>query len=157
MNENEQGPAKIVWQTQEYDFIPKTREWYWVVGIIAGGIIAASVLLGNILFAILISVAAFTIMLFGARPPQGVHAEITSQGVTLNNEFYSYKSLESFWIYTADPASIIFKSKKTLAPYLIVRLEYLDPGNTRDFLLKYLPEEEHRIPFADLLSRRLGF
>ncbi len=148
---------RIVWQTQEYDFVQKSRDWYWVVGIIAVGIMTASILLGNVLFAILILVAAFSIMLFGARPPQGVHAELTKQGLSLNHEKYSYKELESFWIHTADPASLIFKSKKTLSPYIIVRMEYLDPENTREFLIKHLPEEEHQIPFAELLSRRLGF
>ncbi|MFA6006590.1 MAG: hypothetical protein WC764_02585 [Candidatus Paceibacterota bacterium] len=148
---------KISWQTQEYEFVHKTSEWYWVVGIIAAGIAIASLFFGNILFAVLIIVAAFTVMLFGARPPQTVHCELTNQGLKLNNEFHSFKSLESFWIYLQTPASIIFKSKKMLSPYIIIPLEYLNPDNTRAFILKHLPEEEHQIPFAELLSRRLGF
>jgi len=147
----------IVWHTQEYDFVPKSRDWYWVVGIIAGGIIVAALLLNNILFALLIGIAAFTVMLFGARPPLPIRAELNTQGLLLNSEKYVFGSLQSFWIHETEPASIIFKSKKTLSPYIIVRLEYLDPENTRNFLLTYLPEEEHPIPFAELLSRRLGF
>jgi len=151
-NEN----SSIIWQTQEYDFIPKTREWFWVVGIIAGGIVVASLLLGNLLFAILIAIAAFTVMLFGARPPQPILAELNQQGLKLNEESYTYKNLESFYVHKI-PGCIIFKSKKALSPYLIIPLEYLDPDNTREFLLKHLPEVEHPIPFAELLSRRLGF
>jgi len=147
----------IVWQTQEYEFVPKSRDWYWVIGIIAGGIMVASILLGNILFAILILLASFTIMLYGARPPRPVTARLDKQGLHLNDEFVAYKSMQSFWIQMTEPASIILKSTKALSPYIVVRLEYLDPDNTRAFLLQHLPEEEHQIPFSDLLSRRLGF
>jgi len=147
----------ITWRTQEYDFTPKSKEWYWVIGIVAGGIMVASLLLANILFAILIAIAAFCIMLFGARPPKPVLVELSSQGIKLNEEYYSYKSLESFWINNTEPLTIIFKSKKALSPFIIIPLEYLSPDNTREFLLKHLPEEEHQIPFAELLSRRLGF
>lgn len=158
MNDNQHIlPEKIVWETQEYEFTPKSRDWYWVVGIVAGGVVIASFIAGNVLFGILIAVAAFTVMLFGARPPQKIHAEITSQGISLNHEFHAFKSLESFWINTQGQPVIIFKSRRTFSPYLIVPLEYLNPENTREFLVTYLKEEEHQIPFAELLSRRLGF
>ena len=147
----------IVWRTQEYEYVPKSREWYWVVGIVAAGVILASFILGNVLFGILIAIAAFTVMLFGARPPQVVEVEMTAQGIKLNSELHTFKSLDSFWVSREAAPCIIFKSKKALSPYLIVPLEYVNPDNTREFILKYLPEEEHRIPFAELLSRRLGF
>lgn len=150
-------PEQILWRTQEYEFIPKTSQWYWVVGIVSGGIVVASLILGNILFAILIAIAAFCVMLFGARPPLPIQCELTVQGLKMNEEFYPYKSLESFWIHVTAPASIIIKSKKKLSPYIIIPLEYLDPDNTREFLAQYLPEEEHQIPFPELLSRKLGF
>ena len=61
---------EIKWETWEYEYIPKSNNWFWVVGIITIGLATASVLLDNILFAIFVALAGFTISLYASRKPK---------------------------------------------------------------------------------------
>ena len=156
--ENSNGAGKISWQTQEYLHREKTADWYWIVGIITVSIALISIILSNIIFAILIIVSSFTLSLFASKKPETVEVEINLSGVTFGKTHYPYANLDSFWIERREHTpKIILKSKKMLMPFIIIFIEDVPEEKVREILLQHLPEEEHIEPFLEKLLIYFGF
>lgn len=151
---------KLSWNTIEYLHQEKTTDWYWIVGIVTVSIAIISIILNNIIFAILILVSSFTLMLFASRPPSEVEVDIDDLGIRVGNTIYPYKHLDSFWVETRENNDrILLKSKKLFMPLIIIFIEenQVRPGDVRGMLLKHLSEEEHAEPFLEKLLVYLGF
>lgn len=148
----------ISWQAPEYHHERKTADWYWAVGIIAVSIGAVSVFLGNTIFAILIIVGAFSLMLYATRPPETIRVTLDERGVTAGKLRYPYSSLKSFWINEHHkPAKLLITAKKTLAPQIVVSLQDVPVEDVHNFLSERLDEEEQHEPIIQLVMEYLGF
>ncbi len=149
---------KISWRTIEYLHTEKNSDWYWIVAIITISIAIISIILNNVIFAILIIVSSFTLSLFASRKPEVVDVEINNLGVVVGRDHFPYRNLESFWIETRDSnPRILLKSKKILMPFIVVLIDETEPEKIRTFLLKYLQEEEHTEPFLEKVLLYFGF
>ena len=148
----------ISWQTPEYIHKDKTSDWYWIVGIITISIAIISIILNNVIFAILIIVCSFTLSLFASRKPDLINVEINDLGVDVGKINHPYRLLESFWVETRDShPRMLLKSKKTWMPFIILLIGNTPPEEIRHKLLEHLPEEEHNEPFLEKLLIYLGF
>jgi hypothetical protein len=150
--------SKIKWRAYEYEYIERPRDWYWALGILALAFSVTSIILGNILFAVFILVAAFSAALHAKRPPEIFDFEINQKGIRVNDTLYPYQTVNAFWI--EDEISfdqLIVRSNKKLMPYLILPLADMDHELIREYLLDYMPEEEMREPFTHKLLEYLGF
>ncbi|MDP3661387.1 MAG: hypothetical protein Q8R17_00840 [bacterium] len=148
----------LSWNTPEYRHTPKTAEWFLAGGIIAFALIATSVLLGNILFAIVIAVATFVFMLHARRAPRIVRASVSERGIEFGDAFYEYTELASFWIETRDNnPRLILKQKKILSLLTVVPVEGIHPNILRAELIKFLHEEELHEPLSQKIMEYLGF
>lgn len=149
---------ELFWETPEYMHTEKGADWYWIVGIISITISILSVVLGNILFAVLIIVGSFTLCLYASRPPELIPIKINQKGIRIKDLFYPYNSLESFWVEEEElHPRIIIKSQKTFSPHIVVLIHEIDPDDIRDMLLQYLPEEKQSEPFLEKLFIYFGF
>lgn len=149
---------KISWKTIEYLHREKTSDWYWIVGIITISIALISIILNNVIFAILIIISSFTLSLFASKKPELITVDINNLGITVGKNHYPYKDLDSFWIETRDAhPRILFKSKKVFMPFIMVLLEDVEPESIRELLSKYLLEEEHTEPLLEKLLLYFGF
>lgn len=149
---------KLSWHTVEYWHTEKTSDWYWIVGIIAVSIALIALILGNVIFALLILVSAFTLSLFASRPPKVVEVSIDRMGVTFGNIHYPYVHLDSFWVETKEHhPKLLIKSKKVFMPYIVIFIHDVLPEDVRATMLHHLPEEEHSEPFLEKLLLHLGF
>jgi len=156
--ENSNGAGKLSWTTIEYLHTEKTSDWYWIVGIITLSIALISIILNNIIFAILIIVSSFTLSLFASRKPEKINIEIDRLGVTVGKSKYPYRELESFWIETREVHHrVLIKSKAILKPYIVIFIENVDPEKIRATLSEHLHEEEHSEPLLEKLLLYLGF
>ena len=148
------------WQAFEYFHREKTPDWYWAVGIITVAIAITSILLNDVLFAVLILLGAFSLSLFASREPLLVDFEINNKGVVIKDLLYPYGSLESFWVNdlpTEHTAKLLLKSKKVLVPHIVIPLENVSPEEVREFLVTNLKEEEQHEPPSQKLMEHLGF
>jgi hypothetical protein len=149
---------RIEWENFEYEYKHKTADWYWAVGIITVSIAVASILYGNIIFAILLIVGAFTLCLHAARQPHLIHFELNHEGVLVGKLLYPYSTIESFWVEDRDgDPRILLKSRKIFMPYIIVPLGAVMPETAHAYLSQYLPEEEHHEPLLQKVMEYLGF
>ncbi|MBI1957130.1 MAG: hypothetical protein HYS44_01590 [Candidatus Niyogibacteria bacterium] len=149
----------VSWSAPEYDYIPKSREWYWAVGILAMALVIVSALIHNFLFGILVVLAGFTVALYGARRPKIVRFTISARGVEIGEKLHSYESLESFWIRYDPPRvkELDIVSKKLTSPRITIPLGDADPNAIRAILAKTLKESETEESFAESIGRLLGF
>ena len=154
-------PAKkITWETFDHIKEERSSDWFWVVGIIAVGMIVLAIFFGNILFALLIALAVFSSFMLVSSVPRIINYEVSRKGLLIKDILYPYSTLESFWVVDEDGFErdrILFKSNKLLMPLIVVPVgDAADLEDLRDFLLEYLEEEELEEPAAQKIMSRLG-
>jgi hypothetical protein len=148
----------ISWKAPEHIHTEKSADWYWIVGIISITCAIISVLLSNIIFAVLIIVGVFTLTLYSSKKPAIVHIELMPMGIKVHDLLYLYTNLESFWIEEHELVPrILFKTTKKVAPHVIVLLGDANPDEIRDELLLHLPEIKQSEPFLEKLLIYFGF
>jgi len=155
-----EGPTKISWKALEHEHREKTSDWFWAVGIIAIAAAVLAVFFGNILFGLLILIAAFASILQGHTKPRILEYELSRKGVRVGDTLYPYSTLESFWVIDEEINDrIIIKSQKTLMPFIIIPYDStrVDPEHLRDYLLEYIDEEELEEPLSQQIMEILGF
>jgi len=149
----------IKWEAPEYEYIPKSPNWFWSVGIIAAAAAFAAILLGNVLFAILALLGGFTMILYGARKPKKVLFSLTSRGIQIENRLFPYENIRSFWIHYDPPYRklLTVELKKMFMPFVFIPLSDIDPNIIRDHLLKFTKEKRHEESITEILTQLLGF
>ncbi len=149
---------KINWIAPEYIHTEKTSDWYWIVGIITVSAATISIMLNNVIFAVLLLVAMFTLTLYASRKPQNIKIELNQKGIIHGNIYYPYSDIKSFHVENKDKyPRIIFQLKKKLSSYVIILIKEHDPEEIRDFLEDFLEEETHTEPFLAKLLIYFGF
>jgi hypothetical protein len=146
------------WQTHEYEDRDRSPDWFWAVGIIAIAAALASVILGNVLLAIIILLGSFTLLIYAARKPNRYDVVIDNRGVRIDKYFYPYHTLESFWVeeHKSHP-HVLIKSQKLLMPYIVVHINEIDPREVDEFLSHHLPKIFHSESIFHRIMDRLGF
>lgn len=154
-----ESPRAITWEAPEHTHTPKTPEWFIILGILAVSGSIAAFLFGNVLFAILILVAAVTISLVTLKEPDVIPYSVSTRGIRVGDEIHTYPSLESFCINTTDydEPHLLVQSTRLFMPLLVFPIpeEYMD--DIDDLLGERLPEEELEEPFIHVLLEFFGF
>jgi hypothetical protein len=95
--------TKLTWQARDEKKKQKSANWYWMVGIVAVGIAAASVIIGNPLFAVIALIGAFAVMLAGSVPPARYAVVFSERGVSINGRDVPYTSIKRFALREDEP------------------------------------------------------
>ena len=156
-----QNVQKISWEAHDHIKREKTSDWFWAVGIIAVGVIILAIYFNNLLFALLIALAVFTLFIQKHTPPQMIGFELNQRGVVVRDVLYPFTTLESFNVVDEDGFDrdrIIFKSKKVFMPLIVVPVEKaVDLETARMFLIEHIKEEDIQEPTFQKIMDRLGF
>ena len=152
-------PSIMEWEAREYEYQPKSPDWYWAVGIIGFGFFFVALALKNFLFAILVVLGTFTLAMYGARRPKTARIAITARGIQVAKTLYPYDHLSYFWVNYDPPhvRELYLVSKKFFVPHISIPLGGADPNEIREHLLKFLEEKEIEEPFRDVIARLLKF
>lgn len=152
----------IIWETEEYFHRQKTSDWYWGVGIVAVSAAVISILYKNVLFALLLLIGAFSLVLAASKKPRIVRFEINNTGVIIDKTLYPFGTLDSFWVinneHVAGDSKIMIKSRKMAVPMIIIPIiDEVSSEEIRNFLLGHLIEEEHQESLSQKILEVLGF
>lgn len=152
-------PIKTLdWQTLEYEHIERSSNWFWLIGLVSLLGIIISVVLLNFLFAVVLLIAGFTVMLYGARKPELVNVSINRRGVQIKNQIYPYANIAAFALRDdEEPFKLILHIDRIFLPHVTVSLEDVNPEMVREYLSEFLPEEPFAELFLEIISERLGF
>jgi len=149
----------IEWSAPEFEYYNKNKSWFIVVGAIAAGLFLWAVFTKNFIFALLIGLSYFSVIIFALKKPHNIHLAITPKGLKIDKTLYAFDNLRSFWIFYEPPLikELSVRSKKMIMPYIKIPLGEQNPVEIRRLLLKYLPEKKHKESLIDNLSRQLKF
>jgi hypothetical protein len=154
MNESQ----KISWTATEYDHTHKEPDWFWALFIVAGAGSVAALIYGNVLFAIVVLLSAFTIATHANKKPELVNFEITKRGVRIGEKLYLYDSLEAFCIKDeSHKKKLLLQSTRLFMPLLVIPLGETNPRSVEEFLKEFLQEETIHEPLAQKLFEYFGF
>lgn len=150
--------TEISWHAPDFIKHEKSTDWYWAVGVITIALAVAGFVFGNVLFGILVIIASFALVLQTSRDPEVREFTVNRKGVKVQNTLYPYSSIESFWVENNPyEQKILLQSEKPWMPYIVFPIKEVDPEEIRDFMIQYLPEEEHQEPLAQKIMEYLGF
>ena len=148
----------LSWEALEHHHEEKNADWFWSLGIITVSVAILCIILGNLLLAIFILIAAFTSAAHARRLPKLQYYELNFKGIIINNNLYRYSTLDSFWIEEEHhEPHIILKSKKLFVPFIIVPIQEYHHDDIRDFLLMHLKEVEHHESLWHRVLEYFGF
>lgn len=146
------------WSAYEHEHIERGSDWFWALGIIAVCAALTSVLFHNVLFAILILLAAATFALLANVPPDLALFEISDRGLRVNGALHRYDEIISFWVEDekGPHPQLLVDTTKPLAPNLIIPIREIDPHAVRLYLRRHAEEVPMKEPFAHKLLRFFG-
>ena len=150
--------STLSWQTYEFEKQEKTIDWFWGAGIIGASLAVISVIFGNIIFAVLIAVATFALIVLGNKDPHLLECEINTKGIKVNETFYPFKHLDSFNIPEGSRQKLVIKSSKLVMPIITIPFEGIHPDDIASLLTKKIRHDENlHEPFAHVFLDYLGF
>lgn len=154
-----QNLKAVTWEAPEHRHIEKSTEWYWVVSIIALAGAIWSVVLGDLLFGLVILLAATVMIMMSHHKPRVMQFEVSLRGIRRDSALFPYGTLESFCIDAENPNGplLIVKSKHFLMHLIIIPIpeQYID--EIEHILMPRLHTEHLEEPIAHRLLEILGF
>jgi len=146
------------WSAYEHEHIERGSDWYWALGIVAVCAALTSILFSNVLFAIVLIVAAFTIGLIARTPPKLIEFELSDRGIRVGGTLHRYDHIIAFWVedeHDREPLLLV-DTTKFMSPNLIIPIEDIDPAEVRDFLRERAEERPMREPVSHKILEFFG-
>lgn len=144
------------WGFSEFVQYQRSRRWYTVVGLIVAGSFVWAVFQGNVLFAVILILAAIVYVTLNQRSPRTIQCTITEDGIGVDRDFFTWDELGRFWVVYQPPEvkKLFFRFKSSIRPIISVLLEKENPVTIRKSLLEYLAEDPNgEEPASDQFSR----
>lgn len=134
----------VIYQWEIEDRRTHDRGWIWYTmsSLIGVAMVTSAIVTQNFLFAILILLFAFIILLQGIVPIKKMQANVTRQGMMVGKSNYPWRDFRSFFIiYNPPYTNRLYLEKKGKQGYLGLELnEQLDPYELREIMFNFLPE-----------------
>jgi hypothetical protein len=150
----------FAWETHEFEFKEKRKDWYWIVGAAAVILIVVAVIMQNYLFAFLIGIGAFLMINLAARQPLAMPVTISEKGIQLHKDMYSYESLFGFWITynKKDQPILLLMSDQRISPIVSIPVdEEVELLELREYLSTFIEEQEMKESLTDRIIDKIGF
>ena len=155
----DQAARAITWEAPEHHHVEKGNDWYFALLIIVAGLFFATMLLGNVLFALLIAVSGGALAIAAAKPPRIIPFSVSVRGVRIGERLYPYSTLEAYYIDEDDPKGpqLLLRSQRHFTPLIVLPIpdEYID--DIDDILKERLEEDFMEEPFFLKLLELFGF
>ena len=132
----------LTWTAEEHQHLERGSDWYWALGIIAVSSAATAVLFNNILFALLIIIAAGMLGALASRPPALADFTLGERGLLVNDTLYPYEEMFAFWVSDNENPTLLIDTPRWMTPDLVIPLSDADPEAVREFLRPRVPEIE---------------
>jgi len=144
-----------MWKTPEFVKIDKGRRWYMTTGIILLLLITYAIFSGSATMAIVFILIGGMFFMIRNQEPRMQEIMITKLGVWIDEKFYAYSNIHSFWIVYEQPYIRtlylqIGKGHKRIS----IQLNDQDPVLIRQLLSREIPEtEDKHEDFTETLIR----
>lgn len=148
------------WDTPEYHHYQRTNDWYWIVSLIAGAAAIIAMLFGDTLFAVIIAIATFIMIVYAKRPPDIITVSVNTKGIRIKNNFYPFVNINSFCVKEHFHGHVLLLDiDKMFAPIVTVMVDEteVDLHSLHQYLEAFIPEVDQPVPLVEIISDYLGF
>lgn len=146
----------IRWEVYDPGSPKKDGNWYWAVGIIAGGVGVAGVISGNYLFALIAVIGGFAIMLAGSQGPAHRSYRLSEAGLHVAGGRIPYANIRSFAIHEDAPRRLVITTESLMGT-LSIPLGNADFRAIRtEFKNRDIEEDEGLDSVTEKLARAIG-
>ncbi len=148
----ESSSAPLRWEAYEHEHIERGSDWFWALGIIAVSLALTCILFGNVLFALLILIAALTIGLIARHPPELHEFEISEAGIRTGKTMHTYDQIISFWVdEEIDEPLLLVDTTAFMTANLVIPIGDIPPEEIRNFLRNHAEE----VPMKEHLTHKI--
>ena len=153
--------AVLEWKTPEHRHRPRSKDWYWIFGIVVVTAITLALIAGNVLFALIVILASFVIFAYATKEQGEHHIALVEKGVRIDHTLYPFENIKAFWIYESeeeeDPLLLLALSSGILPVIFIpINVDVVDLDDLHGLLLEVVPEHELDVPFSHKIVRYLN-
>lgn len=154
----ESSSAPLRWSAYEHEHIERGSDWFWALGIIAVSAALTSILFANVLFALLILIAATTIGLIAQHPPELHEFEISEKGIRTGKIMHPYEKIIAFWIdEELEEPLLLVDTTAFMTTNLVIPIGDIAPDDIRAFLSDRVEEIPMKEPLAHKILEFFGF
>ena len=133
----------IEWDAAARPFRRKNRSFYTTIIIIIALVSVIALLAGEFLLIGALLAFLFLIYVLNFVEPESVHYKITSQGITIQDHFYHWNELDSFWLSERDGFKLLNILTNIRFPgVLILVLGNVNEEDIKNICARYLPFHE---------------
>jgi len=159
MEKESRKPTLLSWKTLEHVHRPRTKDWYWGLGLttIAGIVIA--ILIGNALIGVMIAIIAFTILLYTFHPPITLNIGVTEDGIKINNKLYSFENIHAYDIHDyKEETSLFIILKEGISPLIIIPInkDIVAIDDIHETFQEFIPQEHMQTPLIHRIMHYLN-
>jgi hypothetical protein len=147
------------WQGYEHEHVERGSDWFWALAIVAICVAIVAILLHDILFALLIILAAAVIGMLANVPPDVTEFEVSHRGVRIGRDLHRYDEIIAFWVEDEhdDAPILLIDTVKFMSPNIVIPIEDVDPHELRELLRENAIELPMRQPTAHRILDFFGF
>jgi hypothetical protein len=155
----EETPDQIQWTAPEFTKYQKNKSWLLAPGVFLGLVFLWAVITDNFIFAIVVALSYFLIVVYAFKEPNNIKVLINTKGIKIDQIFYPYENLKSFWLFYDPPRvkELSIRSKKNMMPYIKIPIEKTNPVKIRRVLIKYIPEKKQEESVIENLAKFFRF
>lgn len=157
--QNKQTKIFISWQAPSFYHNPSGKVLYPLLVLLFASGVFVLISRENILMGIFLILSSIILLAYSNKKPEICSVEINQRGVGVDNRFYPYREIKSFWIHyeVGGIKELSLESKKWHMPYIkIIIDERQNPLAIRSSLIQFVPEKEHERSIIEIFSRLIG-
>ena len=143
----------IEWEAPSRPFRKKDRSYYTTIGIIVALLVLIALLAREFLLILVLLSLTFVTYVLAFVPPHDIKFRISTQGVTIGEQFYSWNILDSFWFKEKEGKKVLFIQTHLNFPkhLMLVLSTTEDEDEIKNTVAKFLPF--HEIPETSMMER----
>src|SRR5258708_724375 len=113
------------WSGHEHEHIERGSDWFWALAIVTLCIAVVAILLHDVLFALLIVLAATVIGILATMRSDATEFEVSDRGVRVGRELHRYDEILAFWVEDEHdaPPILLIDTVKFMSPNIVIPIE----------------------------------
>lgn len=142
----------LSWEAPSRPYRSKDRSYYTTIAILVILIALIAFMAKEILLIAVVFSLAFVAYVLGFIPPGDVKYKVSTQGITIGDQFYFWHTLDSFWFREREGQKVLFIQTRLKFPgQLMLVLGSQDEEEIKKEVAKFLPYSEK--PQTSLIER----
>lgn len=152
MGEAEEIKTLLSWQAPSRPFRKKDRSYYTTLAIIVILLVLILLLAKEFLLIATLLSLTFVTYVLAFVPPHQLNYRISTQGVTVGEDFYFWHFLDSFWFKQKEGHQVVHIQTRLRFPaQLMLVLEGVDDEKVKKIVSRFLPF--HEIPYKSWMEK----